>query len=161
MDKRFTESFSKICGTSTYCTCGCGSHSSTKREVVSVKHYKSQFFKETFSDPNNIFQLNCFLPTSQNLGNYWAKLKIFVKIIRIFFLQIFKLQNVVFLVDQCSSSSQSGFNGIVRAFANKAQIQRQRQKIAKKVPKWVRFEQQFNYCKWQSTIGLRTKPSNH
>merc|ERR1712029_1044201 len=66
MDKRFTESFSKICGTSTYCTC-CGSHSSTKREVVSVKHYKSQFFKETFSDPNNIFQLNCFLPTSQNL----------------------------------------------------------------------------------------------
>lgn len=58
MDKRFTESFSKICGTSTYCTCGCGSHSSTKREVVSVKHYKSQFFKETFSDPNNIF-INC------------------------------------------------------------------------------------------------------
>jgi len=43
-----------VCGTS-YCTCGCGSHSSTKiRQIVVIKHYKSMFFKETFSDPNTL-----------------------------------------------------------------------------------------------------------
>jgi len=41
------------CGTS-YCTCGCGSHNSTKRQIVIIKHYKSVFFKETFSDHNNL-----------------------------------------------------------------------------------------------------------
>ena len=37
------------CGTA-YCACGCGSHSSTHRQIVITKHYKSIFFKETFSD---------------------------------------------------------------------------------------------------------------
>ena len=37
------------------CSCGCGSHLPTKRQAhVIIKHYKSQFFKETFSDPYTI-----------------------------------------------------------------------------------------------------------
>ena len=43
----------RVCGTS-FCTCGCGCHKSTAREFVKSKHYKSQFFKETFSDPSII-----------------------------------------------------------------------------------------------------------
>jgi len=55
MDKfEDSEQIISVCGTS-YCTCGCGSHSSTKiRHIVVIKHYKSMFFKETFTDQNNI-----------------------------------------------------------------------------------------------------------
>jgi hypothetical protein len=54
-----TRQIISVCGTS-YCGCGshscCGSHSSTKRQIVIIKHYKSMFFKETFSDPNTLEQ---------------------------------------------------------------------------------------------------------
>ena len=58
MDKKIEVSRQKISVCGTYnCTCGCGSHSSTKiRQIVVIKHYKSMFFKETFSDHNTLDQ---------------------------------------------------------------------------------------------------------
>jgi len=49
-----TRQIISVCGTS-YCTCGCGSHEKN-RQIVIIKHYKSMFFKETFSDPNNTLE---------------------------------------------------------------------------------------------------------
>jgi len=59
MDKQFEVSNNQkisVCGTYN-CTCCCGSHSSSKiRQIVVIKHYKSMFFKETFSDHNTLDQ---------------------------------------------------------------------------------------------------------
>jgi len=60
MDKKFEVSKNQkfsICGHYNCSSCGCGSHNSSKiRQIVVIKHYKSMFFKETFSDHNTLDQ---------------------------------------------------------------------------------------------------------